>query len=66
MPYFLEQLGCRPTDAGRPLVLTDDHGGSWSEWPEDIRILETPVFEQWLPKAVPSGTPPSVALPVMV
>jgi len=40
--FFLKQLGRRPVDNGRELILKDTHGGDWSEWPNDLRVREIP------------------------
>jgi protein gp37 len=41
--YFLKQLGSNPCIEGKPLRFDDQHGGDWSEWPEDLRIREVPT-----------------------
>ncbi len=55
VPYFLKQLGPEPytedhngcrlplTRAGKSL--RDRYGGTWTEWPEDLRVRELPSFE---------------------
>ena len=40
--FFLKQVGRRPIQDGRELMLRDGHGGDWSEWPDDLRIREMP------------------------
>jgi protein gp37 len=40
--YFLKQLGAHPVGDGVRLDLKDSHGGTWEEWPVDIRIREVP------------------------
>jgi protein gp37 len=43
VPFFLKQLGANVHEDGRRLRLRDsDHGGDWSEWPEDLRVREFP------------------------
>lgn len=42
VPYFLKQLGRRPVDCGLELKLRDPHGGDWTEWPDDLRVRDTP------------------------
>jgi protein gp37 len=41
--YFLKQLGRCPIENGRILKLKDSHGGSWDEWPADIRVRQFPL-----------------------
>ena len=41
--YFLKQLGSNPNAEGEPLSFKDQHGGDWSEWPDDLRIREVPA-----------------------
>ncbi len=36
---FVKQMGRRPVG----LMLKDNHGGDWSEWPEDLRVREFPT-----------------------
>jgi len=40
--FFCKQLGRRPVDDGREFRLADNHGGDWTEWPEDLRLREVP------------------------
>ena len=40
--FFLKQLGRRPFENGREILLRDGHGGDWSEWPKDLRVREMP------------------------
>jgi protein gp37 len=40
---FVKQLGSNPIWNGTPLKLTHDHGGDWSEWPDEFRIREMPA-----------------------
>ena len=40
---FIQKLGCRPFEAGRPLRLRDYAGGDMSEWPADLRIHQFPT-----------------------
>lgn len=41
---FVKQLGSRPISNNQKITLKDRHGGDWSEWPEDLRIREFPLF----------------------
>lgn len=52
-PYFLKQLGTYAFENGRRLRLSDDHGGVWGDWPEELRIREVPNFVSWVP--IPAG-----------
>jgi protein gp37 len=40
---FMQKLGCKPFEAGRPLPLRDYAGGDWNEWPADLRIRQFPI-----------------------
>ena len=40
---FIQKLGCRPFQDGKPLRLRDYAGGDWSEWPVDLRIRQFPI-----------------------
>lgn len=54
IPVFVKQLGSQPYDSLRRisidgpdshavlLDLDDNHGGDWSEWPQDLRVREMP------------------------
>jgi protein gp37 len=42
VPYFLKQLGRVPMEDGKPVELTDPHGGEWDEWPDDLRLRAVP------------------------
>lgn len=64
VPYFLKQLGTHAYEAGQRLHLTHPHGGEWSEWPQDLRVRETPDFARWLPAPTPAISGP-VPLPVL-
>lgn len=39
---FVKQLGRMPTRDGKPYRRKHQHGGDWSEWPEDLRVREFP------------------------
>lgn len=39
---FIKQLGARPIHNGKPLSLSDAHGGDWDEWATDLRVREFP------------------------
>lgn len=41
--FFLKQLGRRPVENGEELRLQDSHGGTWEEWPQDLRVREMPL-----------------------
>jgi len=41
-PYFLKQVGPKPTEGGHPVEIGDSHGGNWAEWPEDLRVRQVP------------------------
>jgi protein gp37 len=40
--FFLKQAGSRPKECGANLHLADKHGGTWEEWPIDLRVRELP------------------------
>lgn len=40
--FFLKQLGRKPIQHGRPVILTNCHGGDWTEWPAHLRVREFP------------------------
>jgi len=40
--YFLKQLGSRVTDGSMHLRFKDSHAGDWSEWPDEVKVRETP------------------------
>jgi protein gp37 len=42
--FFVKQLGSRPFMNGKPLMLTDRHGGDWDEWPRKLRVREFPGY----------------------
>lgn len=42
--FFLKQLGSKPFMNGKPLVLSDRHGGDWDEWPRQLRVREFPAY----------------------
>lgn len=42
--FFLKQLGRNPVKDGKPLRLSDPHGGDWNEWPRHLRIREFPAY----------------------
>lgn len=42
VPVFVKQLGSKPTIGGKPLRLKSRKGNDMSEWPEDLRVRETP------------------------
>jgi protein gp37 len=42
--FFLKQLGRNPVTAGKPIRLSDPHGGDWNEWPRHLRIREFPAY----------------------
>jgi len=39
---FVQRLGSRPLEAGRRLQFADRAGGSWYEWPFDLRVRQFP------------------------
>jgi protein gp37 len=39
---FVQRLGSRPVEAGGRLQLADRAGGSWDEWPFDLRVRQFP------------------------
>ncbi len=41
--FFLKQLGRNPVIGGKPVRLSDPHGGDWSEWPAHLRVREFPA-----------------------
>jgi len=43
---FIQKLGCRPFEHGRPLRLRDFAGGDTSEWPTDLRIRQFPTVSR--------------------
>ena len=45
VPFFVKQLGHKPHFDGQLHTLTVDknHGGSWEEWPVDLRLREMPL-----------------------
>jgi protein gp37 len=51
VPYFLKQLGEKPREQDQPVELLQRHGGSWGEWPNDLRLREVPDFAASLPVA---------------
>jgi len=38
----MKQLGDRPVEGERPLKPKATKGGDMAEWPEDLRVRETP------------------------
>jgi protein gp37 len=40
--FFLKQLGSNVLNNGQPQKYPDTHGGSWNQWPHDLRIREVP------------------------
>lgn len=42
--FFLEQLGRVPRLGGDAMILRDNHGGDWDEWPETLRVREFPEY----------------------
>jgi protein gp37 len=42
--FFLKQLGRNPISVGKPIRLSDPHGGDWDEWPRHLRIREFPAY----------------------
>jgi protein gp37 len=42
VPYFLKQLGAVVLQDGKRLHLTNEHGGDWTEWPEDLCRRQMP------------------------
>jgi protein gp37 len=40
--FFMKQLGRRPMEGDSELRLHNTHGGDWAEWPQDLRVRETP------------------------
>jgi protein gp37 len=40
---FIQKLGCKPFEGGRPLRLNDYAGGDMNEWPADLRFRQFPV-----------------------
>jgi protein gp37 len=42
--FFMKQLGRNPVVAGKPIRLSDPHGGEWDEWPRNLRIREFPNY----------------------
>ena len=43
VPYFLKQLGANARHRAERLRLGNGHGGDWSEWPEHLRVRQTPL-----------------------
>jgi len=43
---FIQKLGCRPFEGGRPLRFRDYAGGDLNEWPADLRVRQFPVCER--------------------
>jgi hypothetical protein len=56
VPCFVKQIGAKPNDNGKRLLLKSDggswhykespndkKGGDWNEWPEDLRVREFPA-----------------------
>lgn len=43
VPYFLKQLGSRVLRDSRSLRLKDGHASNWDEWPEEVRVRQTPA-----------------------
>ena len=39
---FIKQMGSYPIENGERLVLSDNHGGDWDEWPVDLRVRNMP------------------------
>lgn len=42
-PVFVKQLGRKPTDSGKRVVLESRKGGDPLEWPEDLRVRQFPA-----------------------
>jgi protein gp37 len=42
-PIFVQKLGGKPFEDGKPLRLKDYAGGDPNEWPADLRIRQFPV-----------------------
>ncbi len=42
--FFLKQLGRNPVIGGKPVRLSNPHGGDWSEWPAHLRVREYPAY----------------------
>lgn len=49
VPVFVKQLGRRPEDEGRRLLIRDAHGGVIYEWPDELRVREFPGEQAALP-----------------
>jgi protein gp37 len=43
---FIQKLGCRPFEGGRPLCFRDYAGGDMNEWPSDLRIRQFPTVRR--------------------
>jgi protein gp37 len=46
IPVFIKQLGSNPCCGALALNLKDRKGGDMEEWPEDLRIRETPAIHK--------------------
>ena len=44
-PYTEDKHGCRAPLTRDGKALRDRHGGTWTEWPEDLRVRQMPSFE---------------------
>lgn len=40
---FVKQMGAKPIDRSKPVVLRDGHGGDMTEWAEDLRVRRMPT-----------------------
>jgi protein gp37 len=40
---FVQKMGCKPFEHGKPLRLNDYAGGDMMEWPADLRVRQFPV-----------------------
>lgn len=45
-PIFVKQLGAKPTSYDREMRIRESKGGDPSEWPQDLRVRDFPVFAQ--------------------
>lgn len=42
--FFLKQLGRKPLLGGKAIKLENDHGGDWTEWPDEVpRVRDIPM-----------------------
>ena len=56
--FFMKQLGKRPHEGDLALKLCDEHGGDWTEWPDDLRVRQVPrVFSNLVGQSVEAPPP---------